>query len=116
MNEERELKFRVYTHVSKSFIYFDIYGYPSGIAFGVSAPQQFTGFKDSEGKEIYEGDILDYGMYKWGPVIFDEGTFSAVCHNMHHKTYTFAELFYDEKFIRNVKVIGNIIEHKHLLN
>jgi hypothetical protein len=40
---ERELKFRIYAHIDKAFIYFGIEDYPSDIAMGVSAPQQFTG-------------------------------------------------------------------------
>lgn len=55
----RELKFRVWSSLSKSFEYFDIYqGANLGIAGGVSEPQQFTGCFDKNNKEIYEGDIV----------------------------------------------------------
>ena len=64
----REFKFRVYSFVSKSFIYFDIYDYPQGIAGGVSEPQQCLGMKDIDGQDIYEGDLVGLS----GTIVPDE--------------------------------------------
>lgn len=55
----REFKFRVYSFICKEFIYFDIYDYPQGIAGGVSEPQQYLGRKDVDGKDIYDGDLVE---------------------------------------------------------
>ena len=103
---ERELKFRIWVHIDKAFTYFDIYDYPSGIAMGVSHPMQFIGIKDSQGNDVYEGDILK----NYDP----SGANAVVCYDESHCCFTCGGYALWDKY-GDTLVIGNIIEHKHLL-
>ena len=127
MSNTRELKFRIYSFVSKYFIYFDVYeGVPQGIAGGVSEPQEYTGLTDSKGNHIYEGDIIkEHHFEDWGDKIGYEYIGIVV-----YKVYSDGILFAEYKTIpaknQNTKfngnaiqsdceVIGNIFENPELL-
>ena len=124
----REYKFRIYSFISKSFIYFDIYDYPQGIAGGVSEPQQYLGRKDVDGKDIYDGDLVE---------LHTAANDHAVGVKENH--YGLYQIYWDQKYklkeikpnwflkvIDNdyndcgnfniMKVVGNVFENQELLN
>jgi hypothetical protein len=68
---------------------------------------QYTGLKDKNGKEIYEGDIVDYDGQGIEGVGYDNGCFWVGL-----KSPIPALLFKQTKFC---KVIGNIYENYNLI-
>ena len=70
--------------------------------------QQFTGLTDKNGKEIYEGDIVelnDRGVKRRSVVRFDIKDCDESC--FHFRSYGW--------YVDEIKVIGNIYENPELL-
>lgn len=78
--------------------------------------QQYTGLKDKNGKEIYEGDICNAGMVT-GPIDFIIGGFSLASNPLIEFLPKDACIFspdYDPSWI-DVEVIGNIMQNPELI-
>jgi hypothetical protein len=106
----REIKFRAWNtdHIPPTFDYFTLGELDNGDMMGIKPCDempimQYTGLKDKNGKEIYEGDVIQMADGSRGQVIFKDGSFQ------HTAPFTInGLLFWNE-------VIGNIYEHPHLV-
>lgn len=76
---------------------------------------QFTGLYDKNGKEIYEGDIVEVTVHGEGSftsqVTFDDGAF-VVC--FYRGNYATLHDYNDSRYYR-IRVIGNIYDNPELL-
>jgi uncharacterized phage protein (TIGR01671 family) len=122
----KEYKFRIYSFVSKYFIYFDVYeGVPQGIAGGVSEPQEYTGLKDKDGKEIYCGDIVELHTAKNDSVKGIKDNHCGLYEIYWDRCYKLKTIKSNWFFIPNfespaadyniMKVVSNVFENKELL-
>ncbi len=91
-----------------------VYNIKSGVACNFDVLIQFTGLKDTDGTEIYEGDILLWHFIlrdriqvvkyeSYGFEYADEGIGYGIGHNKESKK-------------ANCKIIGNIYQNPELIN
>lgn len=109
----REIKFRLpHYNIDGEFVKFTYWGYldndttfygPSSVQIAPIKKQdeQYTGLKDKNGKEIYEGDICRYGEMIY-QVVFNGGSFEFDC-------------LYPFGVQSSCEIIGNIHENQELL-
>jgi len=120
--EKREIKFRAWAVFSKAMFY------PDGddgweICNGVVKPlpntilMQYTGLKDKNGREVYEGDLLEYSCFKptedepkCGAVVWDK-CIGFYLDNIWE--FDFIAKHYCDDF-EKMKIIGNKFENPKL--
>lgn len=133
----REIKFRAFDTIHEKFVYwcfekvtnsfiFHTNGQGMWIYGNFSELMQYTGLRDKNGVEIYEGDILKDINYKYIMKFISNLTYdSGGCeHSGFYPIYkgedededdTYLDLDY-HRDARDMEIIGNIYENKELLN
>lgn len=134
----RELKFRVWDKLEKRYLkitpfskhhyVLDLDGKFHNLQNGSGGDEyvveQFTGLKDVNGQEIYEGDIVEYCDGQKLPVCMGQYFTGFERRDSHYGWYVssneaISDLALDERYAVDeygVEIIGNINENPELLN
>lgn len=107
----REIKFRAWDDDKKTFfnpLHHNCYDFDEIQARGLYEISQFTNLQDKNGKDIYEGDIVQRGV-----ITFSRGKFQGTYYDSNgNLEEDWEDDLYQE---RNIEVLGNIYENPELL-
>ena len=109
--ENREIKFRVW-HLDDGMLYFDFDSFKKDYHDQYGNIMQFTGLKDKNGVDIYEGDIVQSKSGDIMRVSWNE-KFASFC--LDKKGWLFSHYFGEAVDPNDCEIIGNIHEHPHLI-
>lgn len=124
----REIKFRAWDSISENLWGWDIVSKNPIPDFDLEhyTLMQYTGLKDKNGKEIYEGDIIEFIFWTYhehevethyiGEIQIDEklqSTTFVFTDSGKRRYYALYELTFDSE--SDIEVIGNIYENPELL-
>lgn len=109
----REIKFRAIGKRSNEMIYgipfFNSLGdWSTRVSIELETLGQYTGLKDKNGKEIYEGDIIKTPNDDWGIIVFTPPFFEVTVSADQSSTYS-------REFLAASQVIGNIHQNPELI-
>lgn len=103
----REIKFRAWDNHDHKMVFIED-KLPSFHGWEI---MQYTGLKDKNGKEVYEGDIVKYD-YNSTPI---EHCVEAVTYDLEWGGWQFGTYILEPTIKKTLEIIGNIYENPELI-